>query len=286
MSDKRYYYLSTGSKQGYYTLRVYWREATFGNGPNGAYFTGMQDRDEYIANLSTDRTLALRKAREYVAKRGGTLDTEVAFDLKEIQRRAAVESDPYRLDFSEHKGQTVDTLADTHPDFLIWLKHAFASTDPAKGRYVLRINELLGLGHAGLCAAEWEYTERQKSQALARVERQDARLAKFEAARYLGAIGEKLTLEVRITRIFTNEGQWGPTRTVLLRDADGNYLRTGGSGKDLLTLKQGRRYRIAATVKAHSRFDLKLDDKTEESVSVRQTQLERLKVLEDLGAAT
>lgn len=278
MSDKRYYYLSTGSKQGYYTLRVYWREK---------YEHGVREHDEYIANLSTDRGLALRKAREYVAKRGGTLDTEVAFDLKEIQRRAAAEPDPYRLDFSEHKGKTVDELADTHPDFLIWLKHAFASDHPDKGRFVKRVNELLMLGHAALCAAQWNYTERQKAQAVERIARNDARHAKFERAQHVGTVGERLTLMVRVTTIFSNEGQWGPTRTVLLRDEDGNYLRTGGTGKDLWKLKQGGQYRISATVKAHGRFDLKLDKQDpEDTVSVRQTALERVKVLEVLTSAT
>lgn len=277
MSQQRYYYLSTGSKQGFYTLRVYWRERV------GDL---VHDHDEYIANLSTDRGLALRKAREYVARRGGKLDPEVAFDLKEIKRRVACEANPYRLDFSLHTGKTVDELADTHPDFLIWLKHEFSPDNPSKGRFVQRINELLVIGHATLCTAEWEYTARQKAQVADRTAKDEALLAKFERAQHVGVVGEKITLVVRVTAIFRNEGQWGPTCTVLLRDAEGNYLRTSGTGKALWKLAQGEPYRISATVKAHGRFDMKLDKNNPgDTIPVRQTTLERLKLLESLTSS-
>lgn len=82
MNDR--YYVSTGPKNGYYTLRHSWSEATYANTEHGPVGTGVRDYDYHVRNLSTDRAEAIAKAKEITGK-----DLSAEFDLEDIRRQKA-----------------------------------------------------------------------------------------------------------------------------------------------------------------------------------------------------
>lgn len=77
--DKKFTFISTGDKKGFYTLRVYGHNRT--NGKNASAF---------IRNLSTDKDRAITKARLLSEELGLPLNEEIDFELNEIARNESL----------------------------------------------------------------------------------------------------------------------------------------------------------------------------------------------------
>lgn len=76
------YFISTGDKNGFYTLRKIELEPVYEMNDYGQYFqTGISEREIYFQNLSTDRDEAIRKAKEITG-----FDLQIGFDLTSIAR--------------------------------------------------------------------------------------------------------------------------------------------------------------------------------------------------------
>lgn len=108
MSTQGRYYISTGDKNCFFTLRYEFDEST----PDGGFIT----RDYYIRNLSIEREQAIAKAREII---GSSL--EINFDLDEIRRRSEV--DWSVLQNGKHAGTSIHELQNTEEgkQYLCWL---------------------------------------------------------------------------------------------------------------------------------------------------------------------
>lgn len=85
-------------------------------------------------------------------------------------------------------------------------------------------------------------------------------------SKHLGAVGERLTLEVEVTNTRFIESDWGGSHLVNMLDADGNRLKWFASSG---VVDEGRRYKVTGTVKKHDEYK-----------GTRETVLTRCKVQE------
>lgn len=84
--EKLFTFISTGGKKGFYTLRVWGNQTCM----DGREFTS----SVFVQNLSTDKEKAIKKALLLSEKMHLPLNSEIDFDLKEIERNLPVDDEP------------------------------------------------------------------------------------------------------------------------------------------------------------------------------------------------
>lgn len=100
------YYISTGSKSNYYTLRYSYEEAW---GTEGETIT----RDYHVQNLSIDKDEAIAKARDL------GYDLGIDFDVLPIGTRREI--DWSILQGGKYAGQSIHEVRDLDANYLVWL---------------------------------------------------------------------------------------------------------------------------------------------------------------------
>lgn len=90
-----------------------------------------------------------------------------------------------------------------------------------------------------------------------------------DPSEYVGEIGERLKLTVRIDRVFSKDGYYGTSNIHTMRDADGNIFMWATTAK---CLEEGHWYSMTGTVKEHKVFR-----------NAKQTWLTRCLSIKDLG---
>lgn len=111
--DNGRYYIGTGAKECFYTLRYTFREQRARQTPMGVDYSVIE-RDYHVCNLSTDRDTAIAKAQ---AKTGKGL--EASFDLVPITRRQDI--DWSILQGGKYIGKSIHEVRETDPNYLLWL---------------------------------------------------------------------------------------------------------------------------------------------------------------------
>ena len=114
------YFISTGDRTGFYTLKQLVFETTYTMNDYGQHMpSGVTEKEMYFQNLSTDREEAIRKAREITG-----FDLEIGFDLYEITKRNAEQMEAARaaealrisstdwsvMTFGKHQGRKLSDL--------------------------------------------------------------------------------------------------------------------------------------------------------------------------------
>jgi hypothetical protein len=114
------YYISTGAKGCYYTLRYTFTQSNFNRGTGEVYTTS---HDYFVRNLSTDRDSALKKASEYT-KQG----LEIDFDLNDINRRSEVDHSIFQA--GKYAGMSIHEVRETDPNYLLWVAENLGGSAP------------------------------------------------------------------------------------------------------------------------------------------------------------
>jgi hypothetical protein len=151
--------ISTGDKNGYYTLRAYGTRVRHVRDDEGNTSTEHDDASVYIRNLSTDKEQALNAAREYLASHypAAKFHGVVNFDLDEIarmsreesERRAAVEAARVAAtDFSvfqggKYAGSTVQEVLATDKQYAEWFAGNWWKAGSDNERTAAIINAIL-----------------------------------------------------------------------------------------------------------------------------------------------
>lgn len=113
----------------------------------------------------------------------------------------------------------------------------------------------------------WEHEERiqQEKWEAGREERQiagystawdsaieeDAERSYLAGLRYIGNVGDRLTVEGTVTASFSIEGYYGPARIVEITTDDGDIVKTIGTGETLWSVREDERATMTGTVKRH-----------------------------------
>lgn len=139
------FFISTGEKNGFYTLKKVDFTHRYAMGCSGQWVpAGSERKDIYYQNLSTDRDEAIRKAKELTG-----YDLSIGFDLDEIKRLEAEEYARIRAEkqakfnatdwsvfqFGKHQGRSVQDVFATDPGYIEWFSEAWVGiNDEGKAR--------------------------------------------------------------------------------------------------------------------------------------------------------
>lgn len=121
------YYIGTGAKNCFYTLRYEFEETVYLKLPGGAVDTKVVPRDYHICNLSIDREQAIAKALELTGK-----DLSASFEVETIARRRAGEVDWSVFHFGKYEGESIHEVRQKDPDYLIWVGENYNSQCQSK----------------------------------------------------------------------------------------------------------------------------------------------------------
>jgi hypothetical protein len=139
------FFISTGEKNGFYTLKQLVFEPRYAQGCSGQWIAaGCQEKEVYYQNLSTDRAEAIRKAKEITG-----YDLSINFDLEEIERLKAEEyarlraeaqarfdaTDWSAFQFGKYAGRKVADVFAEDPGYVEWFAGQSVSiNDEGKAR--------------------------------------------------------------------------------------------------------------------------------------------------------
>ncbi|MFW6046812.1 MAG: hypothetical protein ACOCP4_03370 [Candidatus Woesearchaeota archaeon] len=111
------YYISTGEKENYYTLRALYQDSMYSKSERGVQETQKITRDYHIQNLSIEREKAKQKAFEITGQ-----NLEIDFDTQEIgQKRDLGNIDWSILRSGKYQGKNIHELLEIDREYLIWL---------------------------------------------------------------------------------------------------------------------------------------------------------------------
>lgn len=159
------YYISTGQKSGFYTLRVEFAEPTYYKSEYGVVSAGMVARDHYIMTLTRDPQTALAKAQKYLADVGaeGTLEAP-DFDLFDIRRHAHDAEWGLTFHGGKYEGRSIEWVLQNDPEYALWAAQNMGG--PKYAQTVEILQEYLAPQLEAL-AAERVHAAQTREQALA-----------------------------------------------------------------------------------------------------------------------
>jgi hypothetical protein len=113
MSEQLHYYIGTGAKECYYTLRYRFTETVWFRTEAGTESRGVE-RDYHVRNLSTDRETAIAKARE-ITGRGLNAD----FEVRDITREQDIDWSIFRA--GKYTGKSIHEVAELDKGYLVFM---------------------------------------------------------------------------------------------------------------------------------------------------------------------
>lgn len=114
---KNRYYISTGAKENFYTLRYKFEEATARSAGDGLPpEIGSVTRDYHVRNLSINREEAIKKAHEFTGR-----DLSANFDVLPIGERRDFDGDWSIFRAGKYAGLSIHEVAEKDRDYLIFM---------------------------------------------------------------------------------------------------------------------------------------------------------------------
>lgn len=253
-TDIQYFYISTGDKRGFYTLRGIeiirtYVQNEWGNG----MVSGSYPRDFYVQNLSTDYDTAVEKAKDMI---GDTpLKTE-AFALEEIKRRDAelVEAEKraiiqaaqeeydrivgsgglFIMPFGKWSGRPISEIP---LDYRVWFVNSLDGEADSKTRAIAAV-----MNWDGSVTAELERRERRQKE----IEERKAN------SQFVGEIGERQDFILKHVYSRSFGGYYGTVFIEIFTDMDGNTIKYMGGAS--LDVEPDGEYTITGTIKKHEEY--------------------------------
>ena len=115
------YYISTGARNCFFTLRHWFDEQAKVRSEDGNGEIYTIRRDYHIQNLSIDKQEAIAKAKELTG-----LDLSASFDVKPIGERNDI--DWSILQSGKYQGQSIHEIRESDPNYLVWLCENMANS--------------------------------------------------------------------------------------------------------------------------------------------------------------
>ena len=271
------FFISTGDKAGFYTLRVVVPKYVGGQWIDGS---------DYLCTLSTDWDAAVEKAREYLREHYAGTDCKLygdEFKLQDIQRRksedlaaereaaeqAAIQREitraaenrmaievalrDERITFGKFgpqgtsKGMTFRDCAENHLDYCRWIRDraeeiAF-DIDAAKHPQMLNRLEVCAVAFVHWAAANGIDLSEPAA-----------------GAEYVGTEGDKIQIELTVERMkdahFTApNGATSYSWLYFCRDAAGNHVNFKTASRTFDDVHRNDSITVTGTVKSHSEFN-------------------------------
>ena len=251
------YYISTGDKSVYYTLRqivIIGRVA--GYGPDGANIVNVEN-DYYVTKLSTDKDKALQKAKQIT---GFNLSAD---DIKVVPMSLKRDIDWSIFQSGKYNGRPVLEVVEENPDYIWFLYKQMRNATQYKKSIELAMDT----------PKMKQYVEELKSKGEQQKKDQEAKEQEWKdekrKSKFVGEKGERIiinNINDLVVREFDGRDYYGNTikkYITLFRDGDGNAFKFWGS-------ISSKAKKIKATIKSH---DLYEDEK--------QTTIQRPFIMEE-----
>ncbi len=148
----------------------------------------------------------------------------------QIQRRAAIK---------KHIEENTDALHQQAQDIIAWVAQTTPNTDYGHNMKLALASDYISDRLIGVAVS----APKAYASHLGRLAEQNA----STPSEYLGNVGERMILNLKVTKVVSFEGMYGYTHINICRDADNNVVVYKGSGR----WNEGERYAVKATVKAH-----------------------------------
>lgn len=215
------YYIGTGDKNGFYTLRLLRR--TWVGGEDGHF----EMADSYIQNLSTNWDTAVAKVVARTLKNGVPLMSLEPFELSPFGRNMAKwqftldMTDPYKIPFGKYQGRDMRDVAKEDPEYLYWMMGTLCAKRIEDSRkYHLIVTRVALVLLVGEAAAEHDAKiAREKEQR--RLER--------EAAKRPVPVG-RVMVRGKVIKLRSVETDWGGcTKMTVVCDGFALYGTCPGS---------------------------------------------------------
>ena len=243
------YFISTGSKSGFYTLWIETVKYSGGATVNGVYNGQTYKRPEYICNLPRDKERAMKKAREIAGENAHiefsnfSLDEIRRWKAEEYAKRRKAEADRVaKIDWGvfqagKYAGRSLAEVMNEDPDYVQFLYDN--QLNNLKYQYTLELAKPM------LDARMEQLHEKREAE-------EAERLAKMSTLSYVGEVGERQAFECTVTFSRWFEGNFGDWQLVKMVDAAGNTIVYKGSAD---MGEKGDKVSFCASVKDHSEYN-------------------------------
>lgn len=117
--NQAYYYISTGRKGVYYTLRMRFLETVYGKDPvtGAGYSQGARERDYLVMTLGPNPEKAIERIVKEKPKHGYKKVHVSAINLKPKMK----DRPPDEIKFGKYQGQSVHQIAEEDPEYIFWM---------------------------------------------------------------------------------------------------------------------------------------------------------------------
>jgi len=223
--SKTLYYISSGRKNGYFTLRTQWKE-------------GQTEHDNYVMILNRDPEKSIKKARDYLAASSinYTLDETITCELSDIEKS----KDWSWFRGGKHEGKTVDWVVENDFDYATWAAQNMSGKKYDKTIDLLLENPVIKeLAIKSAAAAKYAADEGKKI-----IEEQ---AVKDAALKHVGTIGEKIELNLKVVAHVSGEGAYGTWNLTIMETEEGHKCIWW----NFLDSDKGKMVKVKATVKNH-----------------------------------
>lgn len=241
-----YYYISTGQKGVYYTLRMRYKETRWAKTSRGeAYASGATERDYLVLNLGPNP----EKAVERLVKEKPKHRYYIIY-ISAIQLRPKMKDRPSdEVKFGKYSGMSIYQVAEEDPDYVFWIwkQKGMETKYKTFWPHVLSVAE--NNPKVSQLINQWEMeqqaAEKEKEEKAKREDKENAKLMKSE---WIGQNGEKIKgLQITVLRKHEFEGRFGMSAVTIMKDSKGNMIKHFGKNN----LDKGDKKKIDFTVKGH-----------------------------------
>lgn len=198
--SKTSYYISTGRKNGYYTLRTQWNE-------------GEVEHDNFVMVLNRDPEKSIKKARDYLAASSicYTLDESITCELSDIERS----KDWSIFRSGKHEGKSIEWVVENDFDYAVW-----ASQNLFSNIYKKTINLLREIPVIKKLIDEKVVVDAQKK--IDEENKQKAEAARKHSLKHIGSIGERITLFLKVVGRANGKAIYGNWNLTIMETEEGN----------------------------------------------------------------
>lgn len=274
-----HYYISTGERSVFYTLRKVFKETVYGRGyvENGVFRGEIREeiRDWHVQSLSRDLNRAKKKAEQIVG-RVVEVGKYAAEQIMNAPRdaRSREDIDDTVFHFGKFGGKPIAEIFESEPEYVLWVATEYSSSDIAVQMNIEHCREL-----AADLIKQREEENRQKK--LAAIEREEGRKRAAMDSQFVGQPKDRLELTVMVEKEISFPSSFVYNETVviyIMRTTDGNEIVWKTSGSCNTQLTEHWMAKIKATVKEHTIYEKAIGADT---IPTNQTIVNRVALVEE-----
>jgi len=298
-------FVGLGQEDKVYCLYANWKETVWGKTESGVPIARVQFKTQHLVNLSTDFINAKEKAKTFCKKErviDGLRLAEVPskqnpYEFRTPEEIAEEKAEKARYELIRGDVSWIRSMNNKIDRYTQDRKKAlFQESYEFKGMALQVRANIKNAMKSELSAPDFikenfEKASVKRKEAIlvnpVKGHWKDKLLQEAKATKFIGNVGDKVEVELTVEKITGYSTQWNYINIYNFKDNDGNVFIYKGA-TDLedknrtawnSPIKEGHKIVATGKIKEHTRYSPKMFDK----LSIKQTRLERIKVLRTLN---